>query len=82
MCLVTLIAIIYLHEWGWMVVVVVVVVSVKVLLWKLQMESWTLWMDMERNRKAPGEKAVIFAQKNRQIREQRRSHWRSAFNGN
>lgn len=27
-------------------------------------------------------KAVIFAQKNRQIREQRRFHWRSAFNSN
>ena len=46
----------------------------------MQMESLALGMDVERSRKEPGEKAVVFAQKNHQIREQRRFHWRSAFN--
>lgn len=46
------------------------------------MESVALGMDVKRSGKKPGEKAVIFAQKNHRIREQRRFHWRSAFNSN
>lgn len=43
----------------------------------MQTENWAPGSDMERCRKELREKAVIFAPKNRQIRAQRRFHWRS-----
>lgn len=74
---VTFTAIIYLQDWAW--VVVVVVVSCEGSDAEIAAGERAVEVDLKRSRKAPGEKAVLVAPKNRQIREQRSFHWRSAF---